>query len=266
MHTYTIKYKPTRTVLGFFEKHDEIYWNVTGNEWDFPIDEASATVTLPAGIPTDKITHEAYTGPKGAKGKDYKSWLDKDGKVQFAATRPLMKGEGLTIVATFPKGFVTPPSRSERMAQFLSDNALVLIGLVGVVLVLVYYAIAWGMVGKDPAKGVIFPRYEPPDGMDPASVRYVLKMGFDKKSLAAAILGLAVKHRLTINEKGGEFTLHKTNRGGDDGLVGAESETLGDLFAHGQSLKLAKKNNQKIRGIVKASRMSWLSSTRASSF
>jgi hypothetical protein len=67
-HTYTIAYASDRQ-LGYFPDHDELYWNVTGNGWTFPIDEVSATVTLPAEVPADVIGVEAYTGPQGAKGR-----------------------------------------------------------------------------------------------------------------------------------------------------------------------------------------------------
>ena len=33
----------------FFEDHDEFYWNVTGNDWPVPIEQASATIYFPAG-------------------------------------------------------------------------------------------------------------------------------------------------------------------------------------------------------------------------
>ena len=36
-HTYTFRYRASR-MLGYFEQHDELYWNVTGLEWEFPID------------------------------------------------------------------------------------------------------------------------------------------------------------------------------------------------------------------------------------
>jgi hypothetical protein len=35
--------------LRFFEDHDELYWNVTGDAWEVPIESASATVHLPTG-------------------------------------------------------------------------------------------------------------------------------------------------------------------------------------------------------------------------
>ncbi len=34
-HNYTIRYRATR-MIGRFDDYDELYWNVTGNGWDFP--------------------------------------------------------------------------------------------------------------------------------------------------------------------------------------------------------------------------------------
>jgi hypothetical protein len=39
--TFVLKYR-VRNGLKFFEDHDELYWNVTGDEWDVPIEQASA--------------------------------------------------------------------------------------------------------------------------------------------------------------------------------------------------------------------------------
>jgi hypothetical protein len=36
-HTYQLRYQTSRQ-LGFFKDYDELYWNVTGNGWMFPID------------------------------------------------------------------------------------------------------------------------------------------------------------------------------------------------------------------------------------
>jgi hypothetical protein len=39
IHTYTLVYQTGRQV-GFFKDHDELFWNVTGNGWRWPIDAA----------------------------------------------------------------------------------------------------------------------------------------------------------------------------------------------------------------------------------
>ena len=48
-HEYRITYRTARQ-LGFFERHDELYWNVTGNGWPFVIERASARVRLPRAV------------------------------------------------------------------------------------------------------------------------------------------------------------------------------------------------------------------------
>ncbi|MEQ9563999.1 MAG: DUF2207 domain-containing protein, partial [Woeseiaceae bacterium] len=105
VHTYVYRYRASR-MLGFFENHDELYWNATGLEWAFPIDKTVATVTL--AFPGDPLIHsiDAYTGPMGAKGKDYSVSRDGPASVAFTVERTLMPHEGLTVVVGWPKGFV----------------------------------------------------------------------------------------------------------------------------------------------------------------
>jgi hypothetical protein len=44
-HEYELTYT-TDHQMGFFDGYDELYWNVTGNGWDFAIDKASALIHL----------------------------------------------------------------------------------------------------------------------------------------------------------------------------------------------------------------------------
>ena len=69
-YTYEITYRTDRQ-LGYFEDHDELYWNVTGNGWGFPIDRVAATVTLPETVPTESVTVTAYTGLQGSTEGSY---------------------------------------------------------------------------------------------------------------------------------------------------------------------------------------------------
>jgi len=251
VYEYRLSYRTCRQ-LGFFEEHDELYWNVTGNDWKFPIDSASAAVTLPAGVRPEEIGHEAYTGPAGAKGADYTSSVGADGRVHFRTTRPLGRGEGLTIVATFPKGLVTPPTAAEEMAYFLRDNAVVLAALVGLLVVAAYYAVAWLRVGRDPAKGVIIPLYEPPEGLCPAAVRYVLRMAFDRTCFAAAVINMAVKKYLCIEDDDGDYVLSRQEGAEEAGLSRAEAKAGSRLFRSGSSIELDNANHSRFRKAMDA--------------
>ena len=66
-HSYQFAYSTNRQ-LGFFRDHDELYWNVTGNAWKFPIDTATATVLLPANVRRCVTSLSVYTGYQGEKG------------------------------------------------------------------------------------------------------------------------------------------------------------------------------------------------------
>ncbi len=213
-HTYTIVYRTDRQ-LGFFEEFDELYWNVTGNGWDFPIEKATAIVSLPSEFSPDQIHLEGYTGPQGSKGQDYTASVEYDGSAWFETTSGLGPREGLTIVVNWPKGHVTEPTKEQRMDWFLQDNRSTVYGGAGLALLLLYYLATWYRVGRDPNAGVIIPLYKPEPGYSPASMRFISNMGYDKKAFSVAIVNMAVKGYLEIDEsKGGSFTLRKTDNPG----------------------------------------------------
>jgi hypothetical protein len=66
-HIYTIRYRTTRQIR-YDMNNDEIYWNVTGNGWTFPIDRAEARITLPS--PAQFGDRAVYTGYQGATDRD----------------------------------------------------------------------------------------------------------------------------------------------------------------------------------------------------
>jgi len=198
-YTYSIIYQTDRQ-LGYFENYDELYWNATGNGWIFPIDKVTVEVRLPDDIPAESFSLEAYTGRSGAKGKDYQASVNYRGNAQFVSTRTFTSYEGLTIVTTWPKGYVQEPDLRQNIGYVLSDNFSLLLGLAGLLLISLYYFLVWKKVGKDPEAGVIFPHYYPPEGFSPASMRYISRMGYDHKTFATAIVNLAVKGALEINE------------------------------------------------------------------
>ncbi len=230
-HTYTIIYRTDRQ-LGFFEKFDELYWNVTGNGWDFPIDKATAIVSLPSEFTPDQIHLEGYTGPQGAKGQDYSANVEYDGSAWFETTRVLAPREGMTVVVNWPKGYVTEPTKEQRIDWFLQDNRSTVYGGAGLSLLLLYYLVIWRMVGRDPKAGVIIPLYKPEPGYSPASMRFISNMGYDKKAFSAAIVNMAVKGYLEIDESSaGTFTLRKT---GNTGIKLAIGEGAIDKYLFGK--------------------------------
>ena len=228
-YSYVITYRTNRQ-LGYFDDHDELYWNVTGNDWDFIIDKASATVWLPASVPVNSITAEAYTGSVGSKERNYIADNRHDGSIYFETTQSLPGRHGLTIVTGWPKGFVHEPTNREKLDYFYRDNRHLVYAVAGILLLIGYYLVCWFGVGRDPKKGVIIPQYDPPAGYSPASMRYIQRMDYDKTCFAAAILNLAVKGYLTISEdEAGVYTLEKTGKT-DVKMAPGESRLVTELF------------------------------------
>lgn len=239
-YRYEIEYITDRQ-LGFFESHDELYWNVTGNQWAFPITKARATVTLPSYVEPEKLRTEAYTGAQGSKLGNYTAFIDDLGVAHFETATPLAAQEGLTIVVSWPKGIISEPSTQERLTATLKDNTHLIAALIGSLLLSCYYLLTWHKVGRDPQQGVIVAEYEPPAGYSPASMRFIEKMGYDTKCFAAAVINLAVKGWLKIHESGNTYRLEKT--GQEVELAPGEKTLAEALFRHGDSIDLRQSNH-----------------------
>jgi len=252
-YTYAITYRTDRQ-LGFFADHDELYWNVTGNGWDFPIDAVSAKVFLPGNIDADSISVEAYTGPQGAQGSDWEADAGPS-LATFRSTRGLGPREGLTLVASWPKGHVAPPSLDQRSGYLLRDAWPAGLALGGLAVLLLYYLGVWHRVGRDPPKRVIVPRYEPPAALSPAAMRFLRRMAYDDRCFAAAVLSLAVQGALRIEQESGglfnrtrEFTLHRVDPPADASLAEDERVLRDRLFAVAGSVQLDNVNHEVING------------------
>lgn len=250
-YTYTIRYQTNRQ-LGFFDDHDELYWNVTGNDWDFPILKTTATVYLPQNIPEAGVQLEAYTGAMGQQGRSYTASMLDPQTALFKATTPFYKGQGLTIVVSWPKGIVTEPGIGDRVQYFFTDNKELLAGLIGLLIIFLYYFFTWRRVGKDPEPGIIVPSYHPPKNFSPASMRFIRRMAYDHKTFAAAIISLAVKGYVRIEDSGnGKFILHREN--GGEILAASEKALLNHLFStRRNTLELEQRNHSLISKALKA--------------
>lgn len=242
-HSYQIAYRTTRQ-LGFFEDVDELYWNVTGNGWTFPILEATAIVRLPPGAHIQQ--HHEYTGVQGATGADVRVLVASGAEYRASTTRRLEAGEGFTVAVAWQKGIVAAPTGSDRWNWWLSDNAGTFSLIVCIVASGLYYLFAWNKVGRDPPKGVIVPLFTPPAGLGPAGLRFIWKQGCDDRAFAAALVGLAVKDRLTIVDDDNEYSIQKKSDAGPP-LTQAERALFYSLPAGATELK--KGNHLMVRAL-----------------
>lgn len=250
VYTYRFTYRTSRQ-LGFFKDHDELYWNVTGSGWMFPIDVATATVVLPPVVRNAIRETTGYAGYQGAKDKAV-AGRDAQGNPTFRAEN-LAAHQGLSFVVTWPKGLIREPTAAEKRAEFLADNRAVVIGVGGLILVWVYYILVWFEFGRDPHPGTIVPLYEPQDNLSPAAMRFLERMGFDDKVFTSSILGLAAKGYLTIDHTGKTYRLIRKRGYGtvENRLSSDEKEVAERIFSEGDQLDLTE-HNTRLRGAEEA--------------
>jgi hypothetical protein len=215
VHTYTIRYTMSR-MARYFADHDELYWNATGNYWNFPILAATAILKVPQGAVIDGAI--GYTGAPGSQEQAVDIAQTSDTSVTFRTTRALAAGEGLSAAVKFQKGILAAPDGLTGAGYWLSDHRELVFPAFAVLLVLLYNYFAWSAVGRDPARGTIIPLFHAPKAMSPALMHYIGNMGFKGSgwtAFTAAIFDLGVKGLVQIDKAGKSLTITSTGEARD---------------------------------------------------
>ena len=195
-HIYVIDYYVVGA-LGSLKSVDELYWNVTGNGWGFPILHASASVTMPNGANiTSSSCYEGYSGSNEACGGS--SAMSKyPSSASYETARGLNAGEGMTIAVDFPKGSITipPPVTSPygTLGVTLAGIALVLPSILAMLWVHRMRKLTPGSVKKS-----IVAQYEPPQDLTPLEMKTLIEPFTANVAIAAEIIYLASKGYISI--------------------------------------------------------------------
>ena len=195
-HVYEISYR-VKNQVRYFNEYDELYWNVTGSYWEFPIREASARISLPEG--GSYVAQSGYTGAQGSDGSAYR--FERVGSdYVFETTAPLARREGLTVSLSIEKGVIDPPSAGDKRALWWQRHGSLAVLLASLIGVFIFLYRSWNRVGRDPARGPVFALYEPPAGYSPAACHHIYHRGFnDHDALISTLVNLGIKGRLDID-------------------------------------------------------------------
>ncbi|MEK7597348.1 MAG: DUF2207 domain-containing protein [Patescibacteria group bacterium] len=261
IHTYVISYK-VAGALTYFSDHDELYWNVTGNDWQIPIASTTSQVVWPQEIKKEDIKTACYTGIYGSKVSDCNYFVDdlpaealaKEGRIQdnIKTNRILFSGEGLTVVISFPKNIVAVLEPKEFVSFWetwvgkLVMGLMGLIGLIWYVFLPFYIIYRWIKYGRDPKgmAGVTTAWFDPPKTQDgkrfltPGEVGTLGDETVDMKDISATIVDLARRGYLIIDErKKGDYYLIK-NKNIDSGLLTYERSIMTKFFGNEKEIRI----------------------------
>ncbi len=179
--------------LKFFEEHDELYWNVTGDEWQAPIQAVSARIELPSQV--TGLRAVAFTGVYGSREQAARVELGLS-DITVRMLRQLNFREGLTVAIGWDPGVVQRPGLPARAVLFLRSNWAFFIPL-GVLVVMFW---VWRVRGRDPRRRPISPQYDPPEGLTPAELGTLVDNSPDMRDITATLVDLAVRGFLQIQE------------------------------------------------------------------
>lgn len=197
-HVYVVEYA-VENVLRFPDEA-ELYWNVTGNDWDMPLENVRAVVRLPGGALPETVM--CFTGAAGSEETCVAE--PKDGAMVFSAA------DTMTIKVGFDAGVVARPNPWGAVAGALWENVLLLLWWA---LLPVPFAL-WVIYGRDPRVGALVAEYAPPKGMLPAQCAAMLwRYRHPQHLLAAMIVTLAQKGHLRIHAADKETVLEQLTGG-----------------------------------------------------
>lgn len=197
--TYIITYRVDNVIL-FFPDRDEIYWNVTGNGWDAPIKNVSATVTPSFKKEIEEKWASCYTGVLGSTETKC-SFKPTDNSISFTS-RNLNPYEGFTIAYGWNKGITKEPGIYKKVIWAIRDNWIFSLPLLS----FIFMFLLWYSGGRDPkVRESVAVQYAPPiykgNAMSPAEIGVLIDEKLDMRDITASIIGLAVKGFIRIEEK-----------------------------------------------------------------
>jgi uncharacterized membrane protein YgcG len=133
-HTYIITYEITKVLLRYTD-YDEVYWNITGHEWDTPILKASAIVDSPFA----KITKtNCFTKDCAVK--------ETNNQFVFNYNKQINPGEDFTVVVALDKNNqLVFPNPIVKTINTTGDNWGYLFALMPLVIMI----LAWFKKGRD---------------------------------------------------------------------------------------------------------------------
>lgn len=257
---YVISYEVERGVFAY-DDHNELNWDITGEGWQFPINQSSATV-ISRYSPIDSV--DCFSGIVG--GDDgLCNYEQGENQVTFTYLKPINYGSNMTVVLNLPKqSELVFPTQRDLFILWLKNNWMIFL----IPLPLIFMITWWFKNGRDiefvsanvfdmdttkPTKysNSFFTArkpmvYEPLKDLTPGEAGAIIDGRTDIQDIVAEILELARKKYLKIEveekkvffSKSREYIFTKQVKG-QETLTSAQQTLLDAIFKSGDTVKLS---------------------------
>lgn len=232
-HSYEITYRLS-PVMSKDEAGDYLNLNITGNNWEVPINYASAKVTF-EGL--DIKESRCYTGLSGSTEQMCSYNDSAQPWVEFETISPLLSQEGLTInVLTESGNFATYQEPRNLPIPNLTPYTGFAIGGLMILFGATLRTKRWIQHEARKDDQTIFAQYEPPKDLSMAELGTLHDNASDMKEITATIIDLAVRGHLKINQtrakslfRSAEYSFDRLNS--KDKLTDNEQKIMEIIFS-----------------------------------
>lgn len=192
-HEYKITYK-IRGIISEYDGVPELYWNVTGSDWQVPINNVSITIK---GVNGTSFTDNraCYVGSYGSTGSCDSQVIEQN-QTLFSVER-LSPGEGITIAEQLSLAQAYQVvERTNYLPMLLVASALWLLGLV---------VVLWRWKFAYKRSGAVIAQYEPYKNFKPMFTGVLFDGRLDSRDIAAGIVYLAEQGFIRIRKTTNKF-------------------------------------------------------------
>jgi len=192
-HTYTISY----TVAGGYSYYEtespELYWNVTGNEWEVPLESVQVIVEDSNTLLGDE--RACYAGVPGTGQADSETCaITEEGNTVLFTAGPVAPGEEVTIAYSLREGSVSYASE-EQVVVWL----VILPLLTSYLLAAAWFTYRYKIAHR-PGRRTVITQYEPYEGLRPMYIGVVVDDSLNNRDITAGLLYLAEAGFITIKK------------------------------------------------------------------
>lgn len=189
VHTYQVEYL-VRGGLSYSDGGVDLYWNVTGNEWQVPIEKAEAYINDSEGLTLDQ--QHCYFGPLGSTNE---CKVSNTATSTIFSVENLAAGEGLTIAKALDDSLVERQI-IERLSLWPLWLAAAILWLLGL------YWFSYRYFVKYKISRSVIVQYEPYEGFKPMYAGLLFDGRVDPRDITAGIVYLAEQGFFKIKHTG----------------------------------------------------------------
>ena len=143
----------------------------------------------------------------------------------------------------FQQGFLGSPSYKRKVNLLIMTEIIVIFYLL--------YLLIWLFWMREPSKGIADNRTTPPDGLSPASARYLYKKGYDNVSFVCAIASAGSKGFLSVKFRD-LWMVSKKDKNIKNELAPDEEAAFDSFFVNEATVELTRTNLELIKKSLSA--------------